>query len=362
MRRNPKSSITSTLTLEVLIAQGPTRAFDTVRTEILAVPAEALHPVNLAVPRAARRGLVVAERVEPLFPELSTMSHLDFPKVQRLPVYALALLYAHERAEVPDDRAGLLAELLAQAVPLRADLLYTAEMLGHFGLVSSERVAFIRSGQGHADTAADLQALGVLLGDAWPSIKDKVAITREQVDRAIPLSARLQRAIGVREANADPLAERTDPRHVRAQAFTLFMGAYDECRRGVSHLRWHEGDAAEIVPSLYPRRGVRPKSAEEDVANDLVDTGLASDQEVELAPRPMPELRAVAEPPQTRRDRGIRSGSREVDRRASGAPRAIAAPLVRGVSGYAPMQRLSIAYSPLQYLPSLGQSVPLSSM
>lgn len=290
MSRKSKSSITSTLTLETLIAQGAIRAFESVRTEIAAVPAEALHSINLDVSRAARQGLVVAERLVPLFPELSTMSHLDFARVEKLPTYALALLCAHEQAELPDERAVPLAELLVEAVPLRADLLETAEMLGHFGLVSSERVAFIRSGHGHADTAADLQALGVLLGGAWPSIKDKVVITRAQVDRAIPLSALLQQAIGVREAEDDPLKARTDPRHVRVQAFTLFVGAYDECRRGVSHLRWHEGDAAEIVPSLYPRRGGR--TVAEDVADELVDAGSGSEAEDE--PAPVSELGAVA--------------------------------------------------------------------
>ena len=288
MSRKSKPSIASTPTLEALIANGATRAFESVRAEIAAVPAEALHPINLDIPRAARRGLVVAERLVPLFPQLSTMGHLDFAKVEKLPTYALALLCAHEQAELPDERAVPLAKLLAEAVPLRADLLQTAEMLAHFGLVSSERVAFIRSGHGHADTAADLQALGVLLGDAWPTIKDKVAITRAQIERAAPLSAQLQRAIGVRESGTDPLMERTDPRHVRAQAFTLFMRAYDECRRGVSHLRWHEGDAAEIVPSLYPRRGVRK------VEEDLVDAGRVSDAEDEPTPVPMPELGGVA--------------------------------------------------------------------
>jgi hypothetical protein len=292
MSRKSKSSITSTLTLETLIAQGAIRAFESIRTEIAAVPAEALHPINLDVPRAARQGLVVAERLVPLLPELSIMSHLDFAKVEKLPTYALALLCAHEQTELPDERAVPLAELLVEAVPLRADLLQTAEMLAHFGLVSSERVAFIRSGHGYADTAADLQALGVLLGGAWSTIKDKVAITREQVDRAIPLSAKLQRAIGVREAEEDPLMERTDPRHVRVQAFTLFVSAYDECRRGVSHLRWHEGDAAEIVPSLYSYRGVR--KVEEDVADDLMDMGSMSDPEDDDEPVAMPELVAVA--------------------------------------------------------------------
>lgn len=287
MSRTPKSSLPSTPTLETLIAQGATLAFEAVRAEIVAVPVQALLPINLDVPRAARQGLVVAERLAPLLAELSTMHHLDVERVRRLPTYALALLHAHDQAAGPDGGTTPLANLLAQAIPLRADLLRTAETLAHFGLVSRERVAFIRRGHGHADTAADLHALGVLLGRAWPSIADKVAITRAQVDRAIPLSAQLQQALGVRESDDDPLVERTDPRHVRMQAFTLFVAAYDECRRGVSHLRWHEGDAAEIVPSLYRGRGGRGAAPEQDVEDGLVDAGR------EDAPAPVPE-RSVA--------------------------------------------------------------------
>jgi hypothetical protein len=290
MTRKATPTLPSSLTLETLealVAQGTRRAFEAVRDEIAAVPAHALHPVNLDVSRAARRGLVVADRIKLLFAELSVMSHLDFAKVQRLPTYALALLYAHGLAEAPDERAIPLAELLAEAVPLRADLLKTAEMLAHFGLVSRERVAYIRRGHGYADTAADLQALGVMLASEWSTIENKVPVTRAQIDRAIPLSAQLQQAIGLRESNADPLTERTDPRHVRAQAFTLFMSAYDECRRAVSHLRWHEGDAAEIVPSLYPRRAGRPVAGEE-VADDVVEAGSVGEAADEPAPAPRP--------------------------------------------------------------------------
>jgi hypothetical protein len=289
VRRKSIPSFPSNPNLDALIAQGATQAFESILDEIVVVPAEALLAINLDVPRAARQGLVVAERLAPLWPELSTMSPLDFAKARKLPICALALLHAHELAEVPDERTVPLAMLLEEAAPLRTDLLQTAEMLAHFGLVSRERVALIRHGHGHADTASDLQALGILLGEAWPRIKHKVAITREQVDRAIPLSAQLQRAIGVREANPDPLVDRTDPRHVRAQAFTLFVGSYDECRRGISHLRWHEGDTAEIVPSLYRGRGGRRRV--EDVTegvDGLVDAEGVNEPEDEPLPAPMP--------------------------------------------------------------------------
>jgi hypothetical protein len=279
MRRQPKPIVT-TPTLETIIAKGAPAAFEAVREEIVAVPTTSLVRRNLNIPRAARRGLMVAERIEPLRAELSTIGHLDYPKVEKLPTYALALLYAHEQVEAAEQAEVPLAELLAKAIPLRADLMKTGDMLGHFGIVSPERMAQIRAGQGHADTADDLLALGLLLGGIWPKIKDKVVVTREQVDLAIPLSARLQQAIGVREGGYEErLVEPNDVRHVRAQALELFVGAYEECRRGVSHVRWHEGDAAQIVPSLYPGRSAGRKGDEEDAGEGLLDASRVDEPE-----------------------------------------------------------------------------------
>lgn len=300
MRRSPKPIVTPTLTLETIIEQGAPKAFEMVREEIVAVPTTSLVRRNLNIPRAARRGLMVAERIEPLRAELSIMSHLDYAKIEKLPTYALALILAHERVEAAEKASIPLADLLAQAIPLRADLMKTGDMLAHFGIVSSERMAQIRAGQGHADTADDLLALGLLLGGIWPRIKDKVVVTREQVDLAIPLSAQLQRAIGVREGGTEgTLVERRDAHHVRAQALELFMSAYEECRRGVSHLRWHEGDAARIVPSIYPGRpagrngGEEEDAAEEDPAEAVVDAGDVEEPE-EPAPGRVAEAAADA--------------------------------------------------------------------
>ena len=39
------------------------------------------------------------------------------------------------------------------------------------------------------------------------------------------------------------------------------MNAYDACRRAVSYLRWNEGDADAIAPSLFARGGGRKPGA-----------------------------------------------------------------------------------------------------
>jgi hypothetical protein len=90
------------------------------------------------------------------------------------------------------------------------------------------------------------------------------------IERAITLNAEVQRALGLRGTEPDPLAEPDGHRHVRAQAFALFAHAYAEAQRGAAYLRWYEGDAHRIVPSLY-NRGRKPRGTtdEPDEPDDL---------------------------------------------------------------------------------------------
>lgn len=47
----------------------------------------------------------------------------------------------------------------------------------------------------------------------------------------------------------------------------MLSRAYDDARRAVTYLRWHEDDADEIAPSLYAGRGGRrPRSDEAEAA------------------------------------------------------------------------------------------------
>lgn len=239
------------------IATTAQAAFESILAEIQGVPASAIRRNNLDMSRAARRGLAVAERLVPLLPALLELPKLDVHAVTSLRTRALAVLHADELVQADDvATTAHLAVLLAEAIPLRALMLGAAETLALAGYVATERVAAIRRGKGHADTAADVQALGRLYRELWDRVHDKVPVTWEMVERSLPLSAELQVALGIREIDEeDPLVEPSGPEHLRAQAFVLFSQAYDECRRGVEYLRWHEGDAGAIVPSLYPRRG-----------------------------------------------------------------------------------------------------------
>jgi hypothetical protein len=244
-------------------------AFASVKDEILSVPAHELLPINLDIPRAAGRGSLAAERIAPLLPALSLLPGLDFRRIERLGIYALALHHSHDLVTEVRTEAVALHALLAEATPLKEDMLRSAELLAHFGIVSSERVAAIRSGQGHADTADDLIALGRLFDEAWDRVEGKVLVTREQIDRAPVLGGQLHKALAAREVEPSPLVPPTDRRFVQAQAFTLFARIYDQARRGVSYLRWLEGDAHLLVPSLYPHRPRRTGTTAEDTSSDI---------------------------------------------------------------------------------------------
>ena len=236
-------------------------AFAVLRDEILAVPEAELLRINLDIPRAAGRGALAAERIAPLLPRLRELPEYDASRVERLGLYALALHHAYDLATEVGGGRTTLQLLLAEAVPLREGMLRSAELLAHFGVVSAERVAAIRSGQGLADTADDVIALGRLFLEEWPRVSGKVPVTRAMAERAPVLGTAIHKALAQRDVESSPLVPPDDPRYVQSQAFTLFARVYDEARRGVSFLRWRERDVQRFVPTLHPQR---PRQGEVD--------------------------------------------------------------------------------------------------
>jgi hypothetical protein len=77
-----------------------------------------------------------------------------------------------------------------------------------------------------------------------------------ELDHALKLSTVMFGIIGFRDNGSDAQAATAD---MRARAFTLFTRAYDDARRAVIFLRWHEGDADSIAPSLHPGKSAGKK-------------------------------------------------------------------------------------------------------
>jgi hypothetical protein len=91
-----------------------------------------------------------------------------------------------------------------------------------------------------------------------------------ELDHALKLSTVMFSIVGFRENGSDAQAATAD---MRARAFTVFTRAYDDARRAVIFLRWHEGDADSIAPSLHPGRSAsKKKPADEPSATPPATT------------------------------------------------------------------------------------------
>ncbi len=84
---------------------GLARSFELVKAEIFSVPAHAIVPIEVDVPRSARAVLGTAKRLATLLPELAKLGGYDLRPVRRLRFYAGAVLYTHvlALASGPED-------------------------------------------------------------------------------------------------------------------------------------------------------------------------------------------------------------------------------------------------------------------
>lgn len=87
--------------------------------------------------------------------------------------------------------------------------------------------------------------------DAWPQIQGKCCTCEQELQQAIAVAKALLAYVGLRDQSPEARAEAAD---VRARAFTLLIDAYDEVRHTIRFLRWRQGDADRIVPSLFGGR------------------------------------------------------------------------------------------------------------
>jgi hypothetical protein len=65
--------------------------------------------------------------------------------------------------------------------------------------------------------------------------------------------------------------------------FTQFIQAYDDARRAIAYLRWHEGDADDIAPSLHVNKGSGASKKKTDKKEDSVPAPAASSVQASTA-------------------------------------------------------------------------------
>lgn len=74
---------------------GLARSFEHVKVELFSVPAHAVVPIEIDVPRSARAVLGKAKQLATLLPDLAKLGGYDLRPVRRLRFYAGTVLYTH---------------------------------------------------------------------------------------------------------------------------------------------------------------------------------------------------------------------------------------------------------------------------
>jgi hypothetical protein len=105
---------------------------------------------------------------------------------------------------------------------------------------------------GYKDLSYLLGALVGVYRQAWPTLNGHSTVTARELDEAETTVEQLAHAYATR-ANRFKAIKAANEQRIRN--FTLLAEAYDQVRRGLHYLRWNEGDADRIAPSLYRGRG-----------------------------------------------------------------------------------------------------------
>lgn len=221
-------------------------ALELLREELLAMPSRSGSPVSLDAGAAA---VMVLSLVEPITGYRAAVLELIGERparaFDRLGLVALAALGAHldVLVEPAKDLGTLTTELRRVRRSMRAEL----QLLARRGLIDERAGREVSGRRGHRDLVLDVLLLATVFETHRAVIEAHTSLPRSQLAGAEALANELMESLG-------PLP-RTPAEDLRARALRLLVETYSEVQRALGFLRWHEGDAHLIAPSLWKRPG-----------------------------------------------------------------------------------------------------------
>ncbi|UJR86673.1 hypothetical protein [Sandaracinus amylolyticus] len=260
-----------------VMPDGPTliAALEAKREILINMPAsEVLHSARLdartaagvvggSLPRIARHRVALiaefGERARTLLDDLPTVVYATYQ-----------VAYDVQATEDDSDMRELHRGVLEEHQLLVGDL----DALANRKIIDRARIDAGRSTQGYRTTVDSTFVLLSLTRSLWPTIEGRTLLTQVDLERIQAKAQAMLDRLNQREQGAT----RMPARELRDRALTLLVRTYDEIRRMLTFVRWPQGDADEIAPSLYARRGRRQSGTDTD----------GPDEDVEPTPAPTP--------------------------------------------------------------------------
>ncbi len=233
-------------------------ALDDVKAEALALDAESLRQVKVDIPSAAITVRGALPALHRLRAEVAAAFRgVDLAQYDRIELYTRALTQANGEYLATSGGVTEVPALTEQLKDIRTTLLTDMRTAARRKLIDPSHLDGLQGAKGAKNTATDVITLCALIRKQWAALDGRTGIALGEIDRAELLAEELQSALA-RAENADSgVAAAAE---LRQRVYTLFFNAYDEARRAVSFLRWREGDANELAPSLMALRSKKARS------------------------------------------------------------------------------------------------------
>ncbi len=239
-------------------------ALDAVRGEAFALDRADLRQVKGDLPAAVitvRGALPALVRFRP--DVAAAFRRLDLAQYDKIELYTRALTQANGEYLSTSRRAAEVPPLTAQLKEIRTTLLTDMRSAVRRSLIDASQLDGLQGARGAKNAATDVVTLCALIRRQWPALEGRTGIALREIDRAEQLAEELQSALA-RADHADGDVEAAAD--LRQRVYTLFFNAYDQARRAISFLRWAEGDAHEIAPSLMALRSKGPRQRAQETS------------------------------------------------------------------------------------------------
>jgi hypothetical protein len=244
-----------------------TAALQRALPDVQAMDPSEVRSINVDAPSAVARVLGALPKILALRADIAdALPAFDMSKLDKLQDYACALQEAHVQSlsagKTPDELRALGEEGDSLRTVLRTD----AAALVARGLIDPARLESCNGQPGYKTIATDLGILASVMLSCWPAIVGKSGTTEDELHRAEAIAEAILAYVGIHDQSPEAKAAATD---VRNRAFTLLVHTYEESRRAVQYLRFWEGDADDLAPSMYEKHrgkqgqngGQKPASA-----------------------------------------------------------------------------------------------------